>query len=126
MQCELYSVALAVDASGDQTVYTENIKGRVAQVRYIPDGTVPLDTGADITITSEVTGVSVAALVNIGTSAFTKALRQATYGLDGAASLFAVAGLPVQDAVYLAGERLKIVVAQGGVSKKGTLYIWVG
>lgn len=120
------TLTLTVDASGDATVYSERVQGRVLQLRYVPDATTPLDTGADLTITGEDTGVAIATLVNIGTAALTKVPRQATHGIDGSASLYAAAGEPVEEPVYLAGERIKCVVAQGGVSKTGQLHIFIG
>jgi len=42
------------------------------------------------------------------------------------AALYAAAGLAVNDRIGIVGERIKVAVAQGGVSKTGVLYIWVG
>jgi hypothetical protein len=127
MYIERLVLTLTVNASGDATVYSPTIlMGRVLQLRYVPDASDALATGADLTITGETTGVAVATLANIGTSAFTRVPRQATHGADGSASLYAVGGEPVEEPVYLAGERLKVVVAEGGVSKTGTLHVLIG
>ena len=127
MQVQRHTVALAVDASGDQTTYTtDNITGRVLQIRYVPDASTPLDTGADLTITGETTGTAIITITNIGTSAIAYAPRLAICGITGTASLFAAGGTAVQDQIYIANERVKIVVAQGGASKLGTLYLTVG
>jgi hypothetical protein len=121
-----YALDLTVNADGAATAYTsEPVTGRVLQLRYVPDGTAPLDTGADLTITGEVTGVAIATLTNIGTSAFTKVPRQATHGVTGTALVYS-GNHDVAEPVYLAGERVKCVVAQGGASKLGTLYVTVG
>lgn len=121
-----YTLDLTVSAGGAATVYTpEPVNGRVLQLRYVPDGTSPLDTGADLTVTGEVTGVAIATLTDIGTSAFTKVPRQATHGVTGTALVYASTDA-VAEPVYLAGERIKVVVAQGGTSKIGTLYVTVG
>lgn len=118
---------LTVNSSGAATVYsTLPVTGRVLQLRYVPDGSTPLDTGADLTITGETTGVAIATLSNIGTSAFTTVPRQATHDVTGAALVYIAAGQPVTEPVYVAGERIKVVVAQGGTSKIGTLHIAVG
>ncbi len=127
MYVERIILALTVDASGDATVYSPSrVAGSVLQVRYVPDATTPLDTNADITITGEESGVAIATLANIGTTAFTKAIRQASHGVDGVASLFAAGGAAVGVPVVVAGERIKCVVAQGGVSKTGTLHLFIG
>jgi hypothetical protein len=127
MFIERLSLTLTVNASGDATVYSDKpVDGRVLQLRYVPDATVPLDIGADLTITGEDTGVAIATLTNIGTSGLTVVPRQATHTTAGAAALYAAAGVAVLEAVYVAGERLKVVVAQGGTSKTGTLHVCIG
>ena len=124
---ERHDFTLTVNASGDATVYSAlPAHGEIRQIRYVPDGTNPLDTGADLTITAEGSGLAIATLTNIGTSAAQWAPRQATHSTAGAAALYAGGGTAVNDRIGVFGERIKVVVAQGGVSKTGTLYIWVG
>ncbi len=118
-------LTLTVDTSGDATVYTPVVSGRVLQLRYVPHASTPLDTNADLAITGEETGVAIATLSNIGLSAFTKVPRQATHGVTGTALVYAAADA-VSEPPYVAGERIKVVVAAGGVSKVGTLHILVG
>lgn len=127
MFIERLTLALAVNGSGVGTIYSEKaVSGRVLQVRYVPDATKPLDTNTDLTITGEETGVAIATLASIGLSAFTKAIRQPTQILDGTAALFAAGGTTVNEPVYLANERIKVVVADGGVSMTGTLHVLIG
>lgn len=124
---ERHTIAVTTDSAGAFTGFTAGkVSGRVLQYRYVPDGTSPLDTGADLDITGEDTGVVVANQDNIGTSAFTKAPRQATHDETGAASLYAAAGEPVEDYIAVHGERLKLVIASGGNVKSGTFHIWIG
>ena len=40
--------------------------------------------------------------------------------------LYAAAGLPVQDGILLANDRVKIVIAAGGDTKTGTFHITIG
>ncbi len=120
-----HALDLTVDAAGAATVYTPVVNGRVLQLRYVPHASTPLDTNADVTITGEDTGVAIATLSNIGLSAFTKVPRQATHGVTGTALVYAGSD-PVTEPPYIAGERIKVVVAQGGVSKVGTLHLLVG
>lgn len=126
MYVERHVVSVTTDASGDFTGYTPVVKGEVLQVRYIPDGTSPLDTGADLDITCEQSGVVVANHDNIGTSAFTKAYRQASHGVDGTAALYAAGGAAVNAPIVAASERLKLVIANGGNAKSGVFHIYVG
>ncbi len=126
MYIKRHVLDLTVNSSGAATVYTsEAVTGRVLELVYVPHATTPLDTGADLTITGEDTGVAIATLSNIGTSEFTKVPRQATHGVTGTALVYASTDA-VAEPAYVAGERIKVVVAQGGTSKIGTLHILVG
>jgi len=119
-------IDLTVNSSGAATVYTaQPVAGRVLQMRYVPHATTPLDTGAGLTVTGEETGLAIATLTSIGTSAFTKVPRQATHGVTGTALVYASTDA-VAEPPYVAGERIKVVVASGGTSKSGTLHILVG
>lgn len=118
---------LTVSAGGAATVYSSGpVTGEIRQITYVPDATNPLDAGADLTITGEVSGVAIATLSNIGTSTVSWAPRQATHSTVGAATLFAAGGTAVTDRIALAGERIKVVVAQGGNALTGQLFIVVG
>lgn len=126
MSVNVATVNITTDASGDAEVITSVLNGRILQVRYDPDDTSPLDTGADLDIVGNQTGIVIANHDNIGTSAFTRAYRQPIHGADGVASLYAPStGEPVEDYVFVA-EALKVTIAQGGASKSGTFYIWFG
>lgn len=121
-----FRVPVTTDGAGAATAFTVSpVMGRVEYVRYTPDGAAPLDTAADLDITGENSGVVVANHDNIGTSAFTRAYRQALHGVDGAAALYASAGEPVLGKIAIAGERLKVVIASGGATKSGTFDIIV-
>lgn len=127
MFIERHDFTLTTDSSGNATVYSTGIAtGLIRQIRYVPDGTNPLATGADLTITGETTGLVIDTLTDIGTSATQWAPRQATSSVAGAASLYAAAGTAVNDQIGISQERIKVAVAQGGNVKTGVLYIWVG
>lgn len=121
-----HRIPVTTDAGGDATAFTAVTFGRILQVRYVPDGTSPIDTGADLDITLKESGVVVANHDNIGTSAFTKVYRQPTHAIDGSASLYAAGGEPTEDHIFVAGEPIKLVIASGGNAKSGTFYIWTG
>lgn len=122
---QLITVPVTTDASGDFSQQTPVLNGRLVQYRYVPDGSSPLDTGADLDIVGTTTGIVVANQDDIGTSAFTKAPRQATHGVDGSASLYASTGEPVEDVILIVGETLTLTIANGGNAKAGTFYLWV-
>ena len=117
-------VAITTDSGGDFTTDTIPVEGRILQYRYVPDGSNPLATGADLTVVGKDTGVVVANQANIGTSAFTKAPRQALHDVDGSALLYAAAGEPVEGFIWV-NEALTVTIAQGGDTDAGTLHIWV-
>jgi hypothetical protein len=102
--------------------------GHVSRIRYVPDGSTPLDTGADLTITEDATGAAILIAANIGTTAVEWNPRPPTHAQgDGAALLYAGAGQPVGSAngAPVFQSRIKVVVAQGGNTKLGTLYVWL-
>lgn len=126
MRVQRIPIAVLTDGSGAFTGYSDVVEGRILQVRYVPDGSTPLDTGADVTITGEQSGVSILAQSNIGTSAYAVAPRQATHDQAAAASLYAGSGEPVETEIVVGQERIKLVIAQGGAAKAGTFHIYVG
>lgn len=115
-------ISLAVDASGDLTTYSDTaLRGKILAIRFV---NTDLAATTDITMTCEKSGMAVLTLTDQNGSA-TVMPRGATHSTAGAAALFAGGGAAVLDAIPIAGERLKVVVAQGGASKTGALHIYV-
>ncbi len=112
------SVAVTTDASGDATAYTPVVTGKLSQIRYVK---TDFANGVDFTITAEATGETLWAQSDVNASA-TVAPRQATHSTAGVAALYAGGGSAVLDKIALANDRIKIVVAQGGNAKSGTLH----
>lgn len=123
MTIQLVTIPVTTTAGGAFTTEL-NVSGYLVQYRYVPDGSTPLDTGADVTLVGTTTAFSYLNLANIGTSAFQKLPRYATSDEQGVASLFAAAGEPVEGLMYAGPEILTFTVAQGGASKLGTFYLW--
>lgn len=119
-------VTVTVDASGNATAYTGHVTGLVRAIRYVPDGTNPLDTGGDVTITADASGLPILTITNIGTSAASYAPQQAVVSVANAAALYAAAGTAVTAPIPVSAERIKLVVAQGGNAKTGVFHIYVG
>lgn len=113
-----YSAAITTDASGDATVYLGSvIRGRVHAIKYAP-GT--LDTGADLTITGETTGVPILVKANAGTSTVWYYPRVIpNKNTDGSAFT------DVAEKIQLLEERIKVVVAQGGNALTGAITVYV-
>lgn len=122
---QVITVSVTTDASGDASKTTPRVNGRILHYRYVPAASNELDTGADLDIVGAVTGIVIANQDNIGTSAFTKCPRQPTHDATGAASLYAAAGEPVEDYMWV-NEPLTLTIASGGNAKSGTFYITVG
>ena len=125
MASQLITVPITTNAGGAFSATTPVVDGEIVQYRYVPDGTSPLDTGADLDIVGSVTGLVVSNQDNIGTSAFTKSPRTPTQDATGAASLYAAGGEPVEDRIFVTGESLTVTIAAGGNTLRGTVYISV-
>lgn len=126
MSVTLHTFDITTDGSGGYSQAGAEIDGYFLQYRYVPDGSSPLATGADLDIAGTKTGFVYVNQDNIGTSAFSKCPRQATHDETGAASLYAGSGEPVEAPMAMAGESLTVTIANGGDTKSGTLYVWTG
>lgn len=122
MRVESYKASIATDAQGDATVYTTELNGLLRQIRYLK---TDFADGSTITVTNETTGESIWAETGVNASA-TRAPRQATHTIAGAAALYAGSGVAVLDLIAIANQRLKIVVASGGATRTGTLWFIYG
>ncbi|HRP26035.1 hypothetical protein, partial [Thauera sp.] len=112
---------ITVDADGDAEVYTPKIFGHLVSVRYVK---TDFADGVDFVVTNETTGETVWSEEAVNASA-SRYPRAATHTTAGAASLYASGGTAVQGRIAIGGDRLKIVVADGGVSKSGTLHFLI-
>ena len=113
-----YTATITTNGSGAATVYLgDQVRGRIICFKYAP-GTI--DTGADLTITGETSAVAILTKADAGTATvWYYPLAIANQVSDGAAS--AISEVPVW--VYV--EKIKVVVAQGGDTKTGTITVWV-
>jgi hypothetical protein len=121
MAVRRFTVVAAVDASGDATVYSPFLSGFIESVQYVK---TDYADGVDFTITTETTVQTIWTESNVNAAAV-KAPRQATHTPAGVAIIHYGAGNSVADKIAVGRERIKIVVAQGGVSKTGTFQITV-
>ncbi len=119
---ESHVVPVTTDADGDATVHTPVVNGRILNVIY---NKTDFADGVDFTITTEETAQNVWVESNVN-AAKSVAPRQPTHDAVGVASLYAAAGLAVEDHIYAAGERVKIVVASGGNVKTGSFTVIIG
>ena len=114
-------VSVTTDAAGAATAYSDVVSGEIVSIRYVK---TDFADGSTMTMTAEATGESIWSESAVNASA-TRAPRQATHSITGAASLYAAAGQAVLDRISLSDDRVKIVIASGGNKKTGTFHIVV-
>lgn len=118
-----HTVTVTTNSSGDGTGYTSgNVNGVVHAVRYVK---TDYANGVDFVITGESSAIEILTGTDVNASA-TYEPRAATHSIAGAALLYAAGGAAVSNPIPVAGERVKIVVAQGGDTKTGTFHVFVG
>lgn len=118
---ERHAVTVTTDASGDGVGYTPVLTGWITNVIYTKGN---YDNGVDIDVTGDVSGLTIWSEDDVNASK-TVAPRQATHSTAGVASLYASGGTAVTGPIYVAKERVKIQVAQGGNAKSGTFTVIV-
>lgn len=121
MAVRRFVIPITVDASGDAEVYSPPIYGHLVSVRYIKDD---FADGVDFTLTTETTGETLWTEESVNASA-TRHPRAATHSTAGAAALYAAGGAAVNGLIAIGGDRIKIVVADGGNATSGTLHITI-
>jgi hypothetical protein len=114
-------VSLTTDASGDVTAYTAVVSGTVRAIVYTK---TDFANGVDFTVTGGASGIAIWTGTDVNAST-TVMPRGATHGTTGTAALYAAAGTGVFDGIPVAGESIKVVVAQGGNVKSGVLDIYI-
>ena len=116
------TVSITTDGSGDGTGYTERpVNGRISSIQYVK---TDYADGVDITVTGETTGIGILIVSSMNASAVYAPRQPVHYSSTGAAITYD-GTYPAFDYVCLDGERVKIVVAQGGDTKSGTFYVTV-
>lgn len=120
---EQEEVVIETDSSGDGTGYTSVGNGKVINVVYTKATSSPYDAGVDFTITAEDTGITIWEEDSVDASK-TVCPRQATHDKGGTEQN--TSGDVKLGDIYLANERVKIVIANGGDTKTGTFTVLVG
>lgn len=112
-------IPVVTAADGSATAYSDVASGKICQIRYIK---TDFADGSTITATLEATGEAVWSESSVNASA-TRAPRQATHTVAGAAALYAAAGVAVNDKIAMALDRVKIVIASGGNAKSAVFHV---
>lgn len=111
---------VTTDGSGAATVYFEVPNRPIVAIRYVADGSTPYDNTVDFTFSGETTGVNVLTIANVTASATYYPVAACNKAADGSASTV------TESPVTLVGERLKLVLAQGGATKVGVIHVICG
>ena len=124
MYATRHTVLLTTDATEAATGYTDvPVNGRILQIVYTK---TDFADGVDFVVTGENSGAIIWDEDSVNATA-QRAPMQATHlNTTGAAALYAASGTAVLAPVVIANERIKVVVANGGDTKTGTVDIWVG
>ncbi len=119
-QVQELEVTLSTDASGDVTAYTPpNITGP-GIIRAIKYEYGNLANTLDLTITGEKSALPILSYTNVpAADAWFYPVAAANKAADGSAS--SLTEVPV----FILNERIKIVGAQGGASKAGTITFYI-
>lgn len=112
---------MTTDAAGDATVYSNAVNGRVLAIIYTKDD---FAAGVDFTITSETTGQGLWTEADVNASK-TVHPHVAAHDTTGTGITFDGTNETYRR-VWLAGERVEFVIANGGDSKSGAFTLIVG
>lgn len=121
MAIRRFVVPVTVDAAGDAEVYSPKLYGLLESIAYVK---TDFANGVDFVITAETTTETLWSEANVNASAV-RHPRVATDSTAGVAGLYAALGEAVLSRPALGGDRVKIVVAQGGVSTSGAFHITI-
>ena len=114
-----YRKVITTASDGSAEVYTGEITGKIISITYTKDD---FADGVGFTITGEDTGINIWTQTNVDATA-TVAPKMPTHSQAGVAN--DTAGDVLLSDIWLAQERIKIAIANGGDAKSGTFDIVV-
>lgn len=116
-----FKIPITTAADGSATVYSPRLAGKIHSLQYVK---TDFANGVDFAVTADATGENIWTESDVNASAV-RYPRAATHSQAGAAALYAAGGLGVLTPIGIANDRVKIVIAQGGNVKTGTVHILV-
>lgn len=119
MAIRKHSVSITTASDGSATAYTGYVSGFIMAIQYIK---TDFADGVDFTITAEATGEAILSLTDQNSATIVRP-RAATHSTAGVAAVYASGGTAVNDRIALGRDRVKIVIAQGGNAKTGTVVV---
>lgn len=126
MHAERHRIELTTDGDGNAVGYTGNVTGRVLEIVYTKAaGDAAFANGVDFTVTGETTGVAIYAENSVDASKSVFPRRQVHSQAGVALTLEGTE--PLVEPVWVANERVKVAVAQGGTAgKTGIVDVLIG
>lgn len=121
MAIRKFVIPATVAADGSGTFYSPYLSGKLESIQYVK--TDYADT-VDFTITADATGETLWTEANV-TAAVIKHPRAACHSTVGVALVLTSGNEPVTDKVALSRDRVKIAIANGGVSKIGSFTVTI-
>ena len=115
----VYTGLITSSVSGAATIYVPAAYGgMVHAVRFVKPSSSPWGTTTDFVITGQPSGIPVLTWLNVSGSGM-KYPRAAIAKVGDAAAVTSIF-----DRIPIDGDRLRISIAQTGVSKIGSFYVW--
>lgn len=124
MFAQRFTVPVTTIADGSATAFSPVINGQLVSIQYVKPVSGGYSDGVGFTITNETTGETLWTQSAVNASTLVSP-RQATHTTAGVASLYAAAGTAVTAPLYLANDRIKIVITSGGNVLTGSFVITV-
>ena len=119
-----YVLDVVTATGGGATAFTPVTTGRVAEIKYVKDGSNGYTNGVDLTVESEATATQFWREDDVNASKTVYPVAGATTA-TGAALLFAAGGTAVPVPFFVAEDRLKVTVASGGNTKTGRFIVTI-
>jgi len=115
------SVTITTDADGDATDYISVDHGRILSIHYAK---TDFADGVDFTITSEATGEGLWTESNVNAAKSVYPRVPVTDQVGGGVTYDGTN--EIYEPIAMAGDRVEIVIAQGGDTKSGTFTVLIG
>lgn len=130
-QAERHRIALTTDTTSGVTAYTTGpgVTGKIQSIIYYQHATVPFTTTCDLTISVEGTSQVIYSTTGLDASEVISPripIHNTTGAVLASSTAAAAGSIATQtDYIYLANDRVKVVVASAGASKQGTVDVIV-
>jgi hypothetical protein len=119
-----HTINITTSSGGTATAFTPVVTGRVASIQYVKPGSNAFANGVDFTVESEATGTQFWREDNVNAAKTVYPVAGSTL-FNGTALLHATGGTAVPVPFFVAQDRLKITIAEGGNATNGTFIVTI-